>query len=63
LEELERVETSEATTSELEGVELTDVEADIVVTATRTTNGSPHIIKCMRTLGNGDGWDLLKLSW
>ena len=50
LEELEKVETSEATTSELEGVELTDVEADIVVTATRTTNGSPHIIKCMRTL-------------
>jgi len=55
LEELGGVETSEATTSELEGVELTDVEADIVVTATRTTNGSPHIIKCMRTLGNGDG--------
>ena len=50
LEELEGVETSDATTSELEGVELIDVEADIVVTATRTTNGSPHIIKCMRTL-------------
>ena len=42
--------TSDATTSELKGVELIDVEADIVVTATRTTNGSPHIIKCMRTL-------------
>ena len=50
LEELEGVETSDATTSELEGVELIDVEADIVVTATRTTNGSPHIFKCMRTL-------------
>jgi len=55
LEELEGVETSDATTSELEGVELIDVEADIVVTATRTTNGSPHIFKCMRTLGNGVG--------
>ena len=50
LEELEGVETSDATTPELEGVELIDVEADIVVTATRTTNGSPHIFKCMRTL-------------
>ena len=50
MEELEGMETSDATTSELEGVELIDVEADIVVTATRTTNGSPHIIKCMRTL-------------
>ena len=50
LEELEGVETSDATTSELEGVELIDVEADIVVTATRTTNSCPHIIKCMRAL-------------
>jgi len=45
LEELEGVETSDATTSELEGVELIDVEADLVVTATRTTNGIPHIFK------------------
>ena len=58
MEELGGVETSEATTSELEGVELTDVEADIVVTATRTTNGSPHIIKCMRTLKQKENFKL-----
>jgi len=52
---VELVESSAMLMFELEGVELIDVEADIVVTATRTTNGSPHIIKCMRTLGNGDG--------
>ena len=39
------VETSDATTSELEGVEKIDVEADLVVTATRTTSGISHIFK------------------
>ena len=35
---------------------MVEVEADIVVTATRTTNSCPHIIKCTRALEQGKNY-------